>query len=180
MSKRKKVTIIVICAALIIALACVLLIPLTLVRRTENISQEEAAEYQKYEMDLESAELGEGETAADFILSRCEFVSTETADNVESDIYEPADLAQYIPMCGAIEEVARIDASVYVQYTATDGLEVTLCYIGDDLASMAVYNEDEDTLFELADSQARVRTRFRNGYDSWSAALDNIYGALFR
>ena len=69
-----------------------------------------------------------------------------------------------VPEAERIVEISQINALVYVQYVAKDGMEVTLTYSEEGLRDYAVYNPHKDQYIQKAgEDDAVLHRNFREG-----------------
>ena len=139
--------------------------------RTAAMSQQEASTYGVYLVtppaDVLPEDRGPRSLTAEELLPYCTLESTRTFDNggtpLESASYSSQVLPDWLPDCQALEELLLSSGSLYVSYQTAGGLEVSLTYGPEGLASQLVYDGNTDTLYQFQ-GENRIKTlRFRNG-----------------
>ena len=99
----------------------------------------------------------------EIILSLCAYSEKQTIGSNEYEMYTSETLGSLLHNFAQMNQLAVLNDSLYVQYTDTDGNNVTLTYNDAGLAELAVYFPETDVLVYQQGDIMEAWEKFRNG-----------------
>ena len=160
MNKKKTLTIGlgIIAVCLLIAVAGLFL------NRSEKRqpTAEEQKAYAAYSIDWQ-ASTGFSSSDREIIRSFCVPQGEKTIGANVYQVYDSAQLGQFLTDFGEMMEIAQLNEVLYIQYTNPEGNVITLGYDGEGQCEKSIYDLSEDTLYYETREVCEVWTKFRNG-----------------
>lgn len=125
-------------------------------------TEEEAANSAVYSLNWQGLTGMEG-TDVEIILSFCEVNGEKTIGANVYEIYTSSALGDYLPDFGEMMEIARLNGTLYLQYTTPEGDMITLGYDEQGQCEKSIYDLSEDTMYYETRETVEVWTKFRTG-----------------
>ena len=161
MNKKKTLTI----GLIVIAVCLGIVLGYVLTHRSEKRlpTAEETARYAAYSIDWQDT-TGYSESDREIIRSFCVPQGKKTIGANVYEVYDSAQLGQFLTDFGAMMEIVQLDEVLYIQYTTPAGNMVTLGYDAEGQCEKSIYDASLDTLYYETRGTVEVWTNFRNGF----------------
>ena len=161
MSKKKTLTI----GLIVIALCLAVVLGYVLTHRSEKSTPtaEETARYAAYSVDWQES-TGLSSSDREIIRSFCVPQGEKTIGANVYQVYDSAQLGQFLTDFGEMMEIVQLDEVLYIQYTTPAGNMVTLGYDAEGQCEKSIYDASSDTLYYETRETAEIWSHFRNGF----------------
>ena len=161
MSKKKTLVI----GLIVIAVCLAIVLGYVLTHRSEKRlpTAEETVHYGAYSVDWQES-TGILSSDREIIRSFCVPQGEKTIGANVYQVYDSAQLGQFLTDFGEMMEIAQLDEVLYIQYTTPAGNMVTLGYDADGQCEKSIYDAAADTLYYETRETVEVWSHFRNGF----------------
>ena len=161
MNKKKTLTI----GLIVIAVCLAIVLGYVLTHRSEKRlpTAEETARYAAYSVDWQGS-TGSSDSDREIIRSFCVPQGEKTIGANVYQVYDSAQLGQFLTDFGEMMEIVQLDEVLYIQYTTPAGNMITLGYDAEGLCEKSIYDAAADTLYYETWETEEVWSHFRNGF----------------
>ena len=160
---NKKKTLIIGISIIVVCLAIALGYVLTHRSEKRQPTAEETAKSAAYSIDWQEC-TGLGASDREIIRSFCVPQGEKTIGANVYQVYDSAQLGQFLTDFGKMMEIAQLDEVLYIQYTTPVGNMITLGYDADGQCEKSIYDAAADTLYYETRETVEVWSHFRNGF----------------